>query len=106
YGVQTSLPGGLGAGIPGLDITPGSTIDAVNGNGITIFPGGVPLYKAGVLVGAIGVSGDGVDQDDMVAATGATGFEPPPTLRCDNFTVQGARLPYVKFPRNPFDGVP
>ena len=34
-------------------------------NGITIFPGGAPLYKNGVLVGAVGVSGDGVDQDDI-----------------------------------------
>ena len=31
-------------------------------NGIQIFPGSVPLYKNGVLVGAIGISGDGVDQ--------------------------------------------
>jgi uncharacterized protein GlcG (DUF336 family) len=28
-------------------------------NGITIFPGGFPLYRNGVLIGAIGVSGDG-----------------------------------------------
>jgi uncharacterized protein GlcG (DUF336 family) len=44
------------------------------GNGITIFPGGAPLYKDGVLVGAIGISGDGVDQDDIIAADGAKGF--------------------------------
>jgi len=37
------------------------------GNGFTIFPGGIPLYKNGILVGAIGVSGDGVDQDDYIA---------------------------------------
>ncbi|MBI4548740.1 MAG: heme-binding protein, partial [Ignavibacteriae bacterium] len=42
------------------------------GNGITIFPGGIPLYKNGRLVGAIGISGDGVDQDDLIAAAGAT----------------------------------
>ncbi|HXI25356.1 MAG TPA: heme-binding protein, partial [Pyrinomonadaceae bacterium] len=29
-------------------------------NGIQIFPGSMPLYKSGVLVGAIGISGDGV----------------------------------------------
>jgi uncharacterized protein GlcG (DUF336 family) len=52
-------------------------------NGITIFPGGVPLYKAGVLVGAIGISGDGVDQDDMIASAGAELFPPPPGIRCD-----------------------
>lgn len=34
-------------------------------NGPQLFAGGVPLYKSGVLVGAIGTSGDGIDQDDM-----------------------------------------
>lgn len=71
------------------------------GNGITIFPGGIPLYKNGQLAGGIGVSGDGVDQDDYIAAAGAAGFEPPATIRCDQFFYQNVRLPYVKFPRNP-----
>jgi len=52
-------------------------------NGVTIFPGGIPLYKGGVLVGAIGVSGDGVDQDDFTASAGADLFPPPPGTRCD-----------------------
>jgi uncharacterized protein GlcG (DUF336 family) len=104
-GIQDALPGGLGAGIVGLDVTPGTIGDATDGNGITIFPGGLPLYKGGVLVGAIGVSGDGVDQDDYVASFGAVGFEPPDAIRCDNFFVRGARLPWVKFPRNPTEGV-
>jgi len=47
-------------------------------NGIITFPGGVPLYKNGQLVGGIGVSGDGVDQDEIVAFAGAAGFEPGP----------------------------
>jgi uncharacterized protein GlcG (DUF336 family) len=71
------------------------------GNGITIFPGGIPLYKNGVLAGAIGVSGDGVDQDDYIASAGTLGFEPPAEFRCDQFSYGGVRLPYVKFPRNP-----
>lgn len=71
------------------------------GNGITIFPGGIPLYKNGQLVGGVGVSGDGVDQDDYIAAAGATGFEAPRAIRCDQFFYQNVRLPYVKFPRNP-----
>jgi len=45
-------------------------------NGIITFPGGVPLYKNGQLVGGIGVSGDGVDQDEAVAFAGAAGFAP------------------------------
>jgi len=71
------------------------------GNGITIFPGGVPLYKNGQLAGGIGVSGDGVDQDDLVTFAGSLGFEPPPEIRCDQFKFRGVRLPYVKFPRQP-----
>ena len=47
-------------------------------NGIVTFPGGVALYKDGKLVGAIGVSGDGVDQDEAVAFAGAAGFLPGP----------------------------
>jgi uncharacterized protein GlcG (DUF336 family) len=70
-------------------------------NGITIFPGGFPLYRNGILIGAIGVSGDGVDQDDIVSADGDVPFVAPAFLRADQFTFLGARLPYAKFPRNP-----
>jgi len=70
-------------------------------NGIQIFPGSVPLYKNGVLVGGIGISGDGVDQDDLIAAAGANGFSPPTTIRADQFFVRGVRLPFLKFPRSP-----
>ena len=52
-------------------------------NGITIFPGGVPLYKGGLLVGAVGVSGDGVDQDDLISYAGTRSFRPPPGTRSD-----------------------
>jgi uncharacterized protein GlcG (DUF336 family) len=70
-------------------------------NGIQIFPGSVPLYKNGRLAGAIGVSGDGVDQDDLISAMGSTGFEAPADIRADRVFVRGVRLPYVKFPRHP-----
>ena len=70
-------------------------------NGLTFFPGSVPLYKNGELVGALGVSGDGVEQNDLIAFDGGAGFEPPPELRIDNFTFQGVRLPYLKFPETP-----
>jgi uncharacterized protein GlcG (DUF336 family) len=70
-------------------------------NGLQTFPGSVPLYKAGLLVGAIGISGDGVDQDDFIAAAGSAGFEAPAGIRADAVVVRGARLPYVVFPRNP-----
>lgn len=70
-------------------------------NGIQIFAGSVPLYKNGVLVGAIGISGDGIDQDDIIAAAGSVGFEAPESIRADQLFVRGVRLPYVKFPRHP-----
>jgi hypothetical protein len=70
-------------------------------NGLQIFAGSVPLFKNGLLVGAVGVSGDGIDQDDLVAAAGSTGFEAPPERRSDQVTVRGVPLPFVKFPRNP-----
>ena len=70
-------------------------------NGIQIFPGSVPLYKNGVLVGGIGISGDGVDQDDLIAAAGANSFSPPPEIRADQIFVRGVRLPFLKFPRSP-----
>jgi hypothetical protein len=53
-----------------------------------------------VLVGGLGVSGDGVDQDDFVAAGGAQGFEAPAAIRSDQIVIDDVRLPYLKFPRN------
>jgi uncharacterized protein GlcG (DUF336 family) len=77
-----------------------------NQSGIVWFPGSAPLYKSGQLVGGIGVSGDGVEQDDDVTAAAVEGFEPPAELRVDqSFIVASSgdriRLPYWKFPRNP-----
>ncbi|HEV8230867.1 MAG TPA: heme-binding protein [Thermoanaerobaculia bacterium] len=70
-------------------------------HGVQIFPGSVPLYKNGVLVGGIGVSGDGVDQDDVIATMGSAGFEAPEEIRSDRVLVRNVRLPWVKFPRHP-----
>jgi uncharacterized protein GlcG (DUF336 family) len=84
-------------------------------NGIQIFPGAVPIYRGGKLVGAIGVSGDGIDQDDMISflgahnggkkAGGAIG-NAPKTVRSDRIVVKvgeaGVRLRYVNCPFAPF----
>ncbi len=83
--------------------TQGSQAANANQNGVVFFPGSLPLYKNGVLVGGLGVSGDGVDQDDFVTNAGAKGFEAPIAMRADQVEVNGVRLPYQKFPRNPTD---
>jgi uncharacterized protein GlcG (DUF336 family) len=70
-------------------------------NGVVFFPGSIPLYRGGVLVGGLGVSGDGVEQDDFVAFEGSEGFRPPDALRADRVFVRGVRLPFLKLPRNP-----
>jgi uncharacterized protein GlcG (DUF336 family) len=72
-----------------------------NKSGIVFFPGSAGLYRNGTLVGGLGVSGDGVDQDDYVTNGGTTGFEAPTNIRADQVMDQGVRLPYFKFPRNP-----
>jgi uncharacterized protein GlcG (DUF336 family) len=75
----------------------------VNKSGIVFFPGSTGLYRNGVLVGGLGVSGDGVDEDDYVTNGGAAGFEAPTNIRADQILINGVRLPYFKFPRNPTD---
>ena len=61
----------------------------------------MPLYKGGTLAGGLGISGDGVEQDDYVAFLGAQSFLPPRDRWADRVFVQGVRLPFLKFPRNP-----
>jgi len=80
---------------------PGPSWPAINQSGVVFFPGSEPLYINGQLVGGLGVSGDGVDQDDYVTAGGAVGFEAPAAIQADNIVIHGVRLPYLHFPRNP-----
>ena len=73
----------------------------------------MPIYRGGVLVGAIGVSGDGIDQDDMIsflglnnggARVGSIG-NAAAAMRADTVVVavgQGVRLRYVSCPFAPF----
>ena len=74
-----------------------------NKSGIVFFPGSAGLYRGGALVGGLGVSGDGVDEDDYVTNGGTAGFEAPANIRADQVMDEGVRLPYFKFPRNPTD---
>ncbi len=78
-------------------------------NGIQIFPGSVPIYRGAVLVGGIGVSGDGIDQDDMISFLGLNNASlvvgvgnAPPGIRADILAPQGTLLRYVNCPFSPF----
>jgi len=89
-------PGDTLAAAPGVN-----TNSLANQNGIVFFPGSTPLYKSSILVGGFGISGDGVDQDDVVTSAGQTNFAPPTKLRADQVFYRGVRLPFQKFNRNP-----
>jgi uncharacterized protein GlcG (DUF336 family) len=82
---QAHGPGGAGEAGPLWGIwdsnEPGITGDQHTRNGLITFPGGLPLYKAGLLVGGIGVSGDSVDADEAVAIGASAGFEAPANIR-------------------------
>jgi uncharacterized protein GlcG (DUF336 family) len=80
-------------------------------NGLQIFAGGVPIYRGDQLIGAIGVSGDGIDQDDMIAFLGVhnagqqlrTGLgNAPAARRADTVAAGGINLRYVNCPFTPF----
>ena len=85
-------------------------------NGLQVFPGGFPLYRVNgnsvQLIGAVGVSGDGVDQDDMVAFLGIANASrilgnglghAPASMRADRLALPGGRLRYVQCPQAPFN---
>ena len=112
FGGQPLYPAGIDGSGPGpfFDLfrndalhpcSQGFAPPEANQSGIVFFPGSLPLYKGGLLVGGLGVSGDGVEQDDYVTFLGAQGFLPPKNLWADNVFVDGVRLPFLKFPRNP-----
>lgn len=100
-----------------LPVTPAGTSRLANG--IQIFPGSVPIYRGNSLVGAIGVSGDGIDQDDMISFLGlhnggqkaGTGIgNAPNAIRADRVLVQvgtrQVRLRYINCPFAPFLDTP
>jgi uncharacterized protein GlcG (DUF336 family) len=81
-------------------------------NGMQTFPGGFPIYRGATLIGAIGVSGDGVDQDDMVGMLGVvraaaalkTGIgHAPASRRADTLAPLGRNLRYAQCPQAPFN---
>ncbi len=132
FGAQPLFPPGIDGSAAGpffnlytMDVanpcTQGFQTPGPSQSGIVFFPGSEPLYKNGVLVGGLGVSGDGVEQDDFVTDGGACGaagpgcadcpsgvagcFAAPAAMRADQVFINtpggSVRLPYLKFPRNP-----
>jgi uncharacterized protein GlcG (DUF336 family) len=110
-GATDVAPGCAGVNLA-ASLAANQTISGVRlGNGLQIFPGSVPIYRNGTLVGGIGVSGDGIDQDDMVAflglnnagqALGGAIGNAPADRRADTLLPQGIRLRYVQCPQAPF----
>ena len=111
---------GLNADVPQIctrnPIVPATGRNRIN-NGITLFAGGVPLYRGNQLVGAIAASGDGDDQSDMIAFLGAHNASlrlggairnSESTIRSDRIEIPTGntttRLRYVLCPFNPFVG--
>jgi hypothetical protein len=112
--LATPPPNGLGFALS-VDNAPAATIGCTGtphiANGVQVFPGSVPIYRGNTLVGGLGASGDGVDQDDMVtflglhdagvALNGSIG-NAPKAMRADQLTAQGVHLRYVQCPQAPF----
>ena len=115
-GVPDVTPGCAGVGLAVPPVATPTTLTASTAapriaNGLQIFPGSVPIYRGGKLVGAIGVSGDGVSQDDMVAFLGlqrasaalhGSVGQAPKSRRADTLSPHGTRLIYVQCPQSPF----
>ncbi|MCB2052631.1 MAG: heme-binding protein [Geminicoccaceae bacterium] len=93
------------------DAPAGCVGGALVGNGLQIFSGGVPIFRGDTHIGAIGVSGDGIDQDDMTAFLGThraglalgTGVgNAPKGIRSPNLKPRSVTLRYVQCPYKPF----
>jgi len=103
FGAQPLYP-------PGIKAPPGPwyslflqnlATPCLGGTGITFFAGSSPLVRNGALVGGLGVSGDGIEQDDYVTFAAAGDLLPPSNKWADRIKLNGARLPMFKFPRHP-----
>ena len=116
-GLQVNLiAGNLLSQGPSACTSAPTTVNGINriANGIQIFPGAVPLYRGNVLVGGVGVSGDGIDQDDMISFLGGANNggaragnglgNAPKAIRADTVIPPGTntRLRYVNCPFAPF----
>jgi len=72
--------------------------------GLAADPGGLPIYKNGVVVGGIGIMADGdygfdantldtdTDAEELIALAGIQGFAPPDDIRAERIFVDGTSL--------------
>ena len=81
-GLQAATPEASSGGAPLYGI--GTTNPS---DGIVQFPGGMPIYKGGHIVGGIGVSGDDPEVDEQIALfTLGERYAPPSHIRIDTVT--------------------
>ncbi|HVC51599.1 MAG TPA: heme-binding protein [Stellaceae bacterium] len=95
---------GIG-GAPELPVTSGGKTQLANG--MQIFSGSAPIYRGNTLVGGIGVSGDGIQQDSLISYLGVQNGPPtlnnaPAAIRADVLAPDGVHLRYVNCPAAPF----
>ncbi|HUK61569.1 MAG TPA: heme-binding protein [Stellaceae bacterium] len=103
---------GCGAGVGLTPVAAGEKTQIANG--LQIFSGGFPIYRGSTLVGALGISGDGIQQDALIAYVGIQGDgsisvagvptvnNAPSGIRADTVTVDGTNLVYITCPVAPF----
>src|SRR5262249_49087904 len=96
-----------------FSMTASTTPGAVNAGphrsplGFAADSGGLPIYKNGVLAGGIGIMSKttysldanifnvDVDNDEVIAIAGVTGFEAPPAIQATNIAVGGVGFRYT-----------
>jgi len=106
FGVQFSQ-------LPCSDLNRRYGVDAMTGPkrsplGLAADPGAIPLYKNGVVVGGVGVMGDGVygaddnaiapdadNREEVIALAASTGYQPPATITANRISIDGTSLPYI-----------
>jgi hypothetical protein len=86
--------------LPGRSIHPNQPANP-NQSGIVFFQGSAALYLNGQMLGGLGVSSDGVDQDDFVTSGGAQNYCAPANIQASQIVIRRVRLPYWSFPKNP-----
>lgn len=73
----------------------------LNQNGVVFFPGSSGIYNGSTIIAGLGVSGDGVNQDDLITFAASQGFQPVGVTLASQVSFRGVTLPYIEFDRQP-----